>query len=146
MELCLDKFKKHYSELYTNKDLKFLEKEGKLIFLTYLKPLINGNGFCHYEPQTRDNGRMDLVVDFLKQQFIIELKLWYGEKHHHDAYEQLSSYLKSKNHPEGYLLTFDFRKNPEEIYAENKWIEYDGKMIYDVVLSVGKPQRKKPSS
>jgi len=34
--------------------------------LTYLKPLINGTGFYHFESQTRDFGKMDLVVDFLK--------------------------------------------------------------------------------
>jgi len=66
MELCLTKFKKHYEEIYTQKDLKFLERDGKLLFLTYLKPLINGFGFYHFESETRDFGKMDLVVDFLK--------------------------------------------------------------------------------
>jgi len=143
MELCLAKFKRHYVEIYTDRDLKFLEKDGKLIFLTYLKPLINGNGFYHFEPQTRDLGRMDLVVDFLKQQFIIEVKLWYGEKQHEDAYEQLASYLTSKNMDDGYLLTFDFRKNYDEKYAENRWVEWNGKRIFDVVLRVGAEETPK---
>ena len=137
MELCLTKFKKHYAEIYTNKDLKFLERDGKLIFLTYLKPLINGTGFYHFESETRDHGKIDLVVDFLKQQFILELKIWNGDSKHEDAYEQLANYLKSKNMDNGYLLTFDFRKKGDDSHSENKWVEYDGKRIFDVVLRVG---------
>jgi hypothetical protein len=137
MELCLTKFKRHYAEIYTDKDLTFLERNGKLIFLTYLMPLINGNGFYHFEPQTRDYGKIDLVIDFLKQQFILELKIWYGDKKHEEAYEQLAKYLESKNMNEGYLLTFDFRKKGDNTFSENKWIEYDGKRIFDVVLRIG---------
>ena len=137
MELCLTKFKKHYAEIYTDKDLKFLEKDGKLIFLTYLKPLINGTGFYHFESETRDCGRMDLVIDFLKQQFILEVKIWYGDNKHEAAYEQLANYLKSKNIERGYLLTFDFRKKQDNKFSKNKWIEYDGKKIFDVVVRVG---------
>ena len=140
MELCLTKFKKHYAEIYTDKDLKFLERDGKLIFLTYLKPLINGNGFYHFESQTRDYGKIDLVIDYLKQQFILELKIWNGDSKHEDAYEQLANYLKAKNMDSGYLLTFDFRKKGNDSHSENKWIEYDGKRIFDVVLRVGKEE------
>jgi hypothetical protein len=137
MELCLTKFKKHYAEIYTGKDLKFLERDGKLIFLTYLKPLINGAGFYHFESETRDYGKIDLVIDFLKQQFILELKIWYGDSKHESAYEQLAAYLKSKNMDCGYLLTFDFRKKQDNEFSENRWIEWDGKRIFDVVLRVG---------
>jgi hypothetical protein len=137
MELCLTKFKQHYAEIYTEKDLVFLERDGKLIFLTYLKPLINGTGFYQFEPETRDGGKMDLVIDYLKQQFILELKLWYGDKKHEDARQQLANYLKSKNTDRGYLLTFVFRKECDKNFTENKWIEGDGKKIFDVVVRVG---------
>jgi hypothetical protein len=137
MELCLTKFKKHYAEIYTEKDLKFLERDGKLIFLTYLKPLINGTGFYHFESETRDYGKIDLVIDYLQQQFILELKIWYGDSRHEAAYEQLASYLKSKNMDCGYLLTYDFRKKRDRSRHESKWVEWEGKRIFDVVLSVG---------
>ena len=128
---------KHYEEIYTPNDLKFLERDGKLLFLTYLKPLINGFGFYHFEPETRDFGKMDLVVDFLKQQFILELKLWYGDKRHEEAYEQIAGYLKSKNMDCGYLLTYDFRKRKDVRFQEAQWVEWEGKQIFDVVLNVG---------
>jgi hypothetical protein len=137
MELCLTKFKKHYAEIYTAKDEKFLERDGKLIFLTYLKPLINGTGFYHFESETRDSGKMELVIDFLRQQFILELKLWDGDSKHEDAYDQLAKYLKSKNTDCGYLLTFDFRKKADDNYSDNKWVTCDGKHIFDVVVRVG---------
>jgi len=140
MELCLQKFKKHYAEIYTDKDLKFLERNGKLIFLTYLKPLINGTGFYHIESETRDFGKMDLVVDFLKQQFILELKLWYGDNKHQAAYNQLANYLKSKNIDRGYLITYDFRKKRDKSFDECKWVEYEGKQIFDVMLRVGEEE------
>ena len=143
MELCLTKFKKHYARIYTEKDRKFLERDGKLMFLIYLLPLINGKGFYHFESQTNDERKMDLVINFFKQQFILELKLWYGEKRHQEAYEQLVSYLKAKEMDEGYLLTFDFRQNPDETYAENKWVEHDGKRIFDVVLRFGEEEPTK---
>jgi hypothetical protein len=137
MELCLNKFKQDYAKIYTDKDEKFLEHDGKLIFLIYIVQLINGAGFYHFEPQTRDNGKMDLVIDYLKQQFILEIKLWYGKSRHEDDYEQLSSYLKSKNTDCGYLLTFDFRKKGDKCNSESKWIEWNGKRIFDVIVRVG---------
>jgi hypothetical protein len=138
MELCLRKFQKHYAEIYTEKDIKFLERDGKLIFLTYLKPFINGVGFYHFESQTSEAGKIDLVVDFMQQQFILEIKLWYGENRHQSAFEQLAGYLRSKNHDKGYLLTFDFRhKSDEQTKTEPQWVEYDGKRIFDVIASVG---------
>jgi len=80
------------------------------------------------------------VIDFLKQQFILELKIWNGDSKHEAAYEQLANYLKAKNMDSGYLLTFDFRKKGNDSHSENKWIEYDGKRIFDVVLRVGKEE------
>jgi hypothetical protein len=138
MELCLNRFKEHYSEIYTDKEEKFFERNGKLIFLTYIKPMLNGAGFYHFEPQNNDGGKMDMVVDYLRQQFILEIKLWYGKSKHEDAYQQLAGYLKSKNADCGYLLTFDFRQKCDGDFAESKWIEWDGKRIYDVVVRVGK--------
>jgi hypothetical protein len=142
MELCLNKFKEHYSEIYTDKEEKFFERNGKLIFLTYIKPLLNGAGFYHFEPQNNDGGKMDLVVDYLRQQFILEIKLWYGKSKHEEAYQQLATYLHSKNTDCGYLLTFDFRQKGDEKFAENKWIEWEGKRIYDVVVRVGELRDK----
>ena len=102
--------------------------------------MINGNGFYHFETETRDFGKIDVVIDYLKQQFILELKIWGGDSKHQDAYDQLAKYLKSKNIDCGYLLTFDFRKKGDDSFSENQWVEWDGKRIFDVVLRVGKEE------
>ena len=65
------------------------------------------------------------------------MKLWYGDSRHEDAYRQLADYLKTKNADCGYLLTFDFRREGNSAFSENKWIEYDDRRIFDVVLQVG---------
>jgi len=134
MELALRKFAEHYDEIFSERDLEFHEREGRLIFLTYLKLLINGQGFSHIESQFTDLRRMDLVVDFGRDQFIVELKLWRGDSLHQEAYDQLIGYMESKKALNGYLLTFDFRKEANK-QRRAEWVDFnDGKRIFDVVL------------
>jgi uncharacterized protein YerC len=133
MELAMRKFSEHYTELFSERETEFLEKHGRLLFLSYMKPLINGRGFYHMESQFTDLRRMDVIVDFGHEQFIIELKIWHGEKYKQEAYKQLIDYLNSKNVDTGYLLTFDFRKNSNK-KTQAEWIELDGKRIFDVVV------------
>jgi len=79
---------------------------------------------------------MDVVVDYRSEQFIVELKLWYGESSHEKAYEQLFGYLETKSKDIGYLLTFDFRKEGNTGKPQAKWIEYKGKKIFDCMVGV----------
>jgi len=131
MPLCIEKFAQHYYELYGDSEKKFLENECRMLFLTYIKPLLNGAGFCHVESETRNAKRMDVIVDYNSEQFIVELKLWYGEASHEKALEQLVGYLDSKNKDTGYLLTFDFRKENNIGKPQAKWIEHKSKHIFD---------------
>ena len=130
MQLCLEKFALHYAEIYADKDAAFFERHGRLIFMTYLRPLINGKGFYHIESQTTDERKMDLVVDFGEDQFIVELKIWRGEVKRQENYAQLAGYLEKKNAKRGYLLTFDFRTRAKEQRVE--WIRIKDKEIYEV--------------
>jgi hypothetical protein len=100
--------------------------------LSYLKPLINGQGFYHIESQFTDLRRMDIVVDFGQEQFIVELKLWKGEAGMDKAYEQLWGYMQSKSANKGYLLTFDFRKVKEK--QDAAWVEIGDGRIFSVVV------------
>ncbi|MDR0918884.1 MAG: hypothetical protein LBM93_06485 [Oscillospiraceae bacterium] len=133
MKLCLEKFAEYYEEIYSEKELTFLEKHGRLLFLSYLRPLINGEGFFHIESQFTDLRRMDLVIDFNSQQFVIELKIWDGDAKHQEAYKQLSSYLEKKNLKTGYLLTFNFNKNKEKVKKISTEI-YGDYEIFDVIV------------
>jgi hypothetical protein len=131
MELCLKKFSEHYQDIFNEKDQKFLERQGRIIFLMYLKPLINGIGLYEIESQLGDERKIDFKLHYGGTQFIIELKIWYGEVRHDAAYEQLAGYLDSLREDVGYLVTFDFRKNKKPDF---KWIEFAGKKILDVVV------------
>ena len=133
MELCLRKFAEYYGELYNKEALEFLERHGRLLFLSYLKPLINGQGFYHIESQFTDLRRMDIAVDFGRQQFIVELKLWKGEKAEMQAYEQLLGYMDTKKSDTGYLVIFDFRSNKNK-QRKSEWIDVNGKKIFEVII------------
>ena len=132
MEFVLQRFRDLLREEYRKEDGKFLEQQGRLLFLSFLKPIINGTGFYYVEPQTRDNRRMDLIVTYGSEEFILELKIWHGDKYEQNGREQLSDYLNIRGKDQGYLLTFDFSKNKVE--KEPEWIEVNGKRIYEVVV------------
>jgi hypothetical protein len=138
MELCLCRFAQHYRQVFNKKDAAFLERHGRLVFLSFLTPLINGEGFYYIESETTDAMRMDLVVSYGTDEFIIELKIWRGDADHGAGYEQLAEYLRRRGRKEGYLLTFDFRKEsnrePQEIWLPVK-SEGNGELrIFDVML------------
>ena len=133
MSRCLEKFAQHYAEITSGRDMKFLERHGTLLFLSYLKPLVNGEGdYYVVEPQAGDF-RMDIVVQYRSERYIVEVKLWHGEKRHGEAYEQLLGYMEKKGLSEGYLLTFDFRGGKAK-EPKAQWIDFAGKKIFDVIV------------
>ena len=71
---------------YRDKDEKFIEREGRLLFLCFLKPIINGKGFYYVESETRMDNRMDIVVTYGTEQHIIALKIWHGESYENEAF------------------------------------------------------------
>jgi hypothetical protein len=133
MELCLVRFAQHYRKTFNIKDAVFLERQGRLIFLSFLVPLINGEGFYYIESETVDAGRMDIVVTYGKEEFIIELKIWHGEEYRQAGFEQLKTYLRSRGAKKGYLVTFDFRRESKHPPKE-EWLESENICIFDVIL------------
>ena len=112
---------------YREKDEKFIESQGRLLFLAFIRPIINGTGFYYVEPETRSNSRMDIVVTYLNEEFIIELKIWRGDQYRKDGIRQLCGYLESREQKKGYLVSFSFLKNKEYIKAKTKYEKkYDG--------------------
>lgn len=111
MDLVMKKFVEYFEEIYSENDAKFVEKQGRKLFLLYLKPIINGVGNYYIEAQTRDERRTDVVVDYLGEQFIIELKIWHGNEYNERGEEQLADYLDYYHKDRGYMLSFNFNKN-----------------------------------
>lgn len=133
MPYVIERFQRLMREEYRSEDEAFLERQGRLLFLCFLKPIINGTGFYYVEPQTRENGRMDIVVTFGQEEYVIELKIWRGEKYEVEGKVQLSQYLKTRNLSEGYLVTFSLLKN-KTIQESPEWVEHGGKRIYEAVI------------
>ena len=113
MDLVLEKFVSYFTEIYSQKDMKFIEKYGRKFFLLYLKPIINGSGNYYLEAQTRDERRTDVIVDYLGEQFIVELKIWHGDEYNERGEQQLVDYLDYYHKDKGYMLSFNFNKKKE---------------------------------
>ena len=113
VRLILERFIDTYHEVCGPLEDKFKEKDGREQFLLYLKPIINGTGNYYIEAQTRDQKRTDVIVDYLGKQYIIELKIWRGERYNADGEKQISEYLDYFGLDTGYMLSFNFNKNKE---------------------------------
>ena len=131
MDQVLERYAIVFEDLYGGKDGKFDEVEGRLRFLLFVRPIINGTGHYHVEEETRDRKRMDLVIDYHADEFVVELKIWRGPKYHEDGERQLCGYLDSKHLDKGYLLTYSFNRE-KKAGVEYKTI--DGKELMEVVV------------
>ena len=109
----LEKFVETFDDLYGDKDESFLEDAGRRYFMLFLKPIINGVGNCYVEAETRNRERMDLVIDYHGEQFIIEMKVWHGNAYNERGERQLSDYLEYFKLNKGYMLSFNFNKKKQ---------------------------------
>jgi len=131
MALILMKFQELMKAEYRNADEKFIEREGRLLFLAFLKPIINGEGFYFVEPETRKSNRMDIVVTFNKKKFVIELKIWRGEKYALEGREQLCNYLEFQSLDKGYMVFFNFNKNKKYEFVN---LKVNDKKIFEITV------------
>lgn len=131
MDKVMQKFQEHFSEIYSDNDTKFLEENGRRLFLLYLKPIINGNGNYYVEARTRDMNRTDVVIDYHGKQYIVEMKIHRGEAYERKGIEQLAGYLEEYHLGKGYLLIFNFNKKKQ---AGLKIVQCAGKDILEVIV------------
>ncbi len=129
MRLIMERFIETYTQVCGPLKERFKEKDGREQFLLYLKPIINGTGNYYIEAQTRDQTRTDVIVDYLGQQYIIELKIWRSERYNVAGEKQISEYLDHWNLDTGYMLSFNFNKNKKQgvhlVHVEDKLL-YEG--------------------
>ena len=126
IEKILIRFQQFMKEEYSSKNESFLETHGRMLFLSFLTPIINGIGFAFKEVQISEEKRLDVVITYNSNKYIIELKVWHGEEYHEKGLKQLANYLDINNQDRGYLLVFNFNKNKEykkeELIIEEKEI------------------------
>ena len=131
MRLILERFAETYVQIFGPLEERFKEKDGREQFLLYLKPIINGTGNYYIEAQTRDQTRTDVIVDYLGQQYIIELKIWRGPRYNAEGEKQISEYLDYFGLTTGYMLSFNFNKNKKTGMNQ---VQVGDKLLYEVVV------------
>ena len=131
IEKILLRFQQLMKEQYSSLDADFIEREGRLLFLAFIKPIINGVGFDFKEVQISEEKRLDVVIVYNANKYIIELKIWRGEKYHQRGLKQLADYLDINEQEKGYLLIFNFNKDKE--YKKEELV-VDGKYIVEVFV------------
>ncbi len=131
MEQVLLRFQQFMKENYSTRDMEFLERQGVLLFLAFIKPIINGVGFDYKEVQISEERRLDIVIQYNKCKYVIETKIWHGDKAHKKGLNQLKNYLEIEGLSTGYLLIFNFNENKQ--YSSSRYFIED-KDIFEVVV------------
>jgi hypothetical protein len=129
IEAILLKFQAFMKEHYSAKDRDFLERNGRLVFLAFIKPIINGSGYDFKEPQISEERRLDVVITYFQHKYIVELKIWRGAEAHADGMDQLTDYLNQLSLSVGYLLIFDHSKKKS---WKSSWVTVQGKNVFVV--------------
>ena len=89
------------------------ESVGRHLLLAYFDHFVKViGGFMHIEVQT-GRGRMDIIITHNQQKYIVETKIWRGDRRYQAGKKQLALYLKSEGVTEGYYIVFDHREEPE---------------------------------
>ena len=85
---------------------------------------------------------MDLIILRNEKKYIVETKIWRGERLYTEGKQQLAAYLLTEGVTEGYYVVFDHRETPEP-RAETETI--NGLMIRSYVIPVvqERPSREK---
>ncbi|MCP4135875.1 MAG: AAA family ATPase, partial [bacterium] len=128
-EKILIRFQVFMKEQFSKKDKAFIEANWRLIYIAFIKPIINGHGFDFKEVQVSEEKRLDVAITFYDKKYVTELKIWKGPKKHAKGIEQLRDYLERQHLDSGYLVIFDFKK---EMDYKSEWIESGGKQIFAV--------------
>ncbi|MDE7313823.1 MAG: AAA-like domain-containing protein [Eubacterium sp.] len=131
MTLVLERFVMHFDDLYGDQGQRFYEEDGRRYFMLFLKPIINGQGNCYVEAQTRNQERTDLIVDYHGERFVVEMKIWYGKARHVQGERQLAEYLEHYHLRKGYLIMFNFNKSKEKGVKE---VVFEDKILVEAVV------------
>ena len=129
MRKVLLKFQELMQLEYSKKDGDFIERHGRLVFLAFLKPIINGKGYAFKEPEISEERRMDIAVSFFQHKYVVELKMWRGKVAHAKGLKQLGDYMDRQQLPEGFLVIFE-QKN-EKTWKKG-WLRVNGKRVFAV--------------
>ena len=86
---------------------------GQHLLLAYLDQFVQLVGGVMYLEVPTGRGRMDLVIFYNTHKYIVETKIWEGDRRYQEGKRQLAAYLKLEGATEGCYVVFDYRQTPE---------------------------------
>ena len=117
------------SEMYTRGERDYPEALPHVVLMGFLQRVINGGGRVVREWAV-GSGRLDLLVEFRKGCYPVELKIK-GHGHREGWIDQFLGYMDGLGADEGWLVTFD--RAPERTWEERlTWedVAREGKTIH----------------
>lgn len=93
-------------------------------------PQMRRTSLYYIEARTRTNRRTDVIIDFLGQQYIVELKIWRGAEYNQRGEEQLMDYLDTYRLKKGYMISFNFNK-----VLVNKYVGLISLQYYQTIIA-----------
>ncbi len=116
MELLLDNFQNFIARVgFRILQVPETPKEyiGQDLLYAYLDQFVSIiRGAMFLEAQT-GRGRMDMIIFHNGHKYIVETKIWEGQRQYDAGKNQLSAYLKLERVSEGYYVVFDHHAEPE---------------------------------
>ena len=113
------------------------EYVGQHLLYTYLDHFVHAVGANMFLEVRTGRGRIDLLILHNQRKYIVETKIWEGDKRYQAGKRQLAAYLKSEQAQEGYYVVFDHHNNPTP-RVETETI--DGLTIRSYVIPVVQEQ------
>ena len=113
---------------------------GQYLLYTYLDQFVRVIGGGMYLEAQTGRGRIDLLILHNGRKYIVETKIWEGDRRYQSGKAQLATYLKLEDAAEGYYVVFDHRTEPEQ-RVETETL--DGFTIRSYVIPV---MQERPSS
>ena len=86
---------------------------GQHLLYAYVDHFVRVVGANMFLEVQMGRGRMDLLLIHNHRKYVIETKIWEGNKYYQAGKKQLAAYLKLEQTVEGYYVLFDHRKASE---------------------------------
>ncbi|MDE0397007.1 MAG: AAA-like domain-containing protein [Candidatus Poribacteria bacterium] len=85
---------------------------GQHLLYAYLDHFVHVIGANMFLEVQTGRGRMDLLITYNQHKYIVETKIWEGDRYYQAGKKQLAAYLKLEGEQKGYYVVFDHRNNP----------------------------------
>ena len=109
------------------------EYVGQYLLYAYLDHFVHVVGASMFLEVQTGRGRIDLLILHNQRKYIVETKIWEGDRYYQSGKAQLAAYLELEDAQEGYYVVFDHRQQPAS-RAETETI--DGVKIRSYVIPV----------